>query len=402
MSDTFEYPRIYLAIDNCFASKRWTEPAEWLDIIKDLGLRFVEASADNECDPLYGDADYLKSWQKQIKKQEKISDMKVVNLYSGHGTYATLGLAHTDVRGRDRILNQWLKEMVKIASELNAGLGFFCHAFNQKTLQDSAAYYKAKEDLYDRLAQLSSFASEKNIRTIGVEQMYTPHQIPWTIEGTTDLLKEVFAKSGHPFYITIDTGHQSGQRKFLQPDYDKVRGYLGACREKGFVEQMWLGSEKAYNIFNAALPLSSHDEDAAIKNIISEMNAHPYFFAKYNDGDPYIWLEELACWSPIIHLQQTNGASSSHWAFTEKHNKQGIITGEKVLEAIFRSYSREKSTLLPQSVKEIYLTLEIFSATADINIDIISRLKKSVEYWRKFIPEDGEKLNEIIKRIQMS
>lgn len=32
------YPKLYLAIDNCFASKRWTEPAEWADVIRDLGL----------------------------------------------------------------------------------------------------------------------------------------------------------------------------------------------------------------------------------------------------------------------------------------------------------------------------------------------------------------------------
>lgn len=211
------------------------------------------------------------------KKQEAELDMKVVNLYSGHGTYTTLGLAHTDTRGRDRMLNQWLKEMVKIASELNAGLGFFCHAFNQKTLQDSIAYHKAKEDLYSRLAQLSKFASEQNIKTIGVEQMYTPHQIPWTIEGASDLLKEVFVKSGNPFYITIDTGHQSGQRKFLKPDHNKVKEYLWACRKNGFAEKIWIGTEKAYNIFNEALSLSSCEEDAAIKNIISEMKLiHTY------------------------------------------------------------------------------------------------------------------------------
>lgn len=71
MNNTVEYPRVYLAIDNCFASKRWTEPAEWLGVIKDMGVRFVEASADNECAPLYGDADYLKGWQKQIKNKRQ-------------------------------------------------------------------------------------------------------------------------------------------------------------------------------------------------------------------------------------------------------------------------------------------------------------------------------------------
>lgn len=63
-----------------------------------------------------------------------------------------------------------------------------------------------------------------------------------------------------------------------------------------------------------------------------------------------------------------------------------------MLKAIYHSYNREKRTMLSPPVKEIYLTLEIFSGTADITVDIISRLEKTVEYWRKFIPKDGENL----------
>ena len=54
-------PIIYLGIDNCFASKRWARPSEWTRVIRDLGLRYVEASADTECDPLYMGAEFTKS-----------------------------------------------------------------------------------------------------------------------------------------------------------------------------------------------------------------------------------------------------------------------------------------------------------------------------------------------------
>ena len=37
------YPEIYLAIDNCFASKRWTSPSEWMSLIKDSGINYIEA-----------------------------------------------------------------------------------------------------------------------------------------------------------------------------------------------------------------------------------------------------------------------------------------------------------------------------------------------------------------------
>ena len=86
-------PRIYLAIDNCFASKRWTDPLDWARIVHQLGLGFVEASADNECDPLYADPGYLKDWVGEVQSACKGTGVRVVNLYSGHGTYTTLGLA---------------------------------------------------------------------------------------------------------------------------------------------------------------------------------------------------------------------------------------------------------------------------------------------------------------------
>ena len=47
------YPRIYLVLDNCFAIKRWIKPSEWMQIAQDLGFGYVQASTDNEIDPLF-------------------------------------------------------------------------------------------------------------------------------------------------------------------------------------------------------------------------------------------------------------------------------------------------------------------------------------------------------------
>jgi hypothetical protein len=55
-------PKIYLAIDNCFASKRWTNPGDWMSIIADTGVNYVEASADNEIDPIYSTEIYRRKW----------------------------------------------------------------------------------------------------------------------------------------------------------------------------------------------------------------------------------------------------------------------------------------------------------------------------------------------------
>ncbi len=364
-------PRIHLAVDNCFASKRWTEPAEWMGVIRDLGRRYAEASADNECDPLYTGDSALRKWAEKCRSASALTGVEVANLYSGHGTYATLGLAHTEREIRDRFLDYWLKPMAKMAGELGAGLGFFCHAFPDSVLQDPERYRAAETDLYGRLAELAAYAAGCNCGKIGVEQMYTPHQIPWTVSGAETLLREVFRLAQHDFYLTIDVGHQCGQKKFLRPEREE------------WPDARWLGPQSAYG-------LRSFEEANA------EMERYPHLFASSEDGDPYRWLEALGAYSPIVHLQQCDGKSSPHWAFTADKNLAGVIDPPKVLRALARAYQSPFAPDLPPPCADLYLTLEIFSGTGEFNRDIIQKLKESVVYWRQWIPEDGLTLDQLI------
>ena len=111
--------------------------------------------------------------------------------------------------------------------------------------------------------------------------------------------------------------------------------------------------------------------------------------------DPYRWLEECGCYAPIIHLQQTDGKVSAHWPFTESRNASGIIDAEKVLQAIAKSYLQEPDDLMPPRCKDVYLTLEMFSSTADNPRDLLQGIRASADYWRRCVPRDGVKLNEL-------
>jgi sugar phosphate isomerase/epimerase len=392
------YPKIYLAIDNCFASKRWTKPSEWMEIIKEAGVYNVEASADNECDPLYTSTEYIENWIGEIKEHSQRTGVNIANLYSGHGTYATLGLAHYDKSIRDKILNEWLKKMLEVAKEVGAGMGFFCHAFSDFVLQDPEAYKNSEDELYKNLSELAACSRGYENGYIGVEQMYTPHQIPWTVSGAERLIRKVYELAGKAFYITIDTGHQSGQRKFIRPSYEKLKEILKIYKGGGRIDNLWIGPKVAYEIFHNFIEERWLEEEDTISRIEREMDRYPYLFAKYEDGDPYFWLAKLGCYSPIIHLQQTDGKSSLHLPFTQECNETGIIFGDSVLKAIKKSYELKEEGM-PPKVEKIYLTLEIFSSTADINEDIIYKLKESVKYWRKFVPEDGLGLDEIAEKL---
>ena len=364
--------------------------------MRDLGLACVEASADNECDPLYTTPEYMADWLGEVRAAQDELGVRVANLYSGHGTYSTLGLAHTDVRVRDHLMEAWLKPMVDRAAALGAGLGFYCHAFSQALLQDPEAYSQAQEDLYARLATLARYARERGAHSLSLEQMYTPHQIPWTMAGATHLMRDVYARGQQPLYMTLDTGHGSAQRRFLRPDREAlaraVREYRAGRKPAG----LWLGPSSAYDLLQHAATAALSQEETILLRVEEEMDRAPYLFASPEDGDPYAWLRHLACYSPIIHLQQTSGRSSSHWPFTAERNAEGIIRPEQVLQAIAASYARPEEKGLPPRCRDIYLTLEIFAGTAEIPADIILALEESAAYWRRYVPRDGLPLAEVM------
>jgi D-erythrulose 1-phosphate 3-epimerase len=229
---------------------------------------------------------------------------------------------------------------------------------------------------------------------VGLEQMYSPHQIPWTIQGAKEIMARVSEKSTKPLYITIDTGHQSGQKNFLKPDHTTLLLAMEEYRQGGQINPPWLGPDSAYTLFETGRNLEKSRIEDLIEKIRDEMECHSWLFAENIDCSAYNWLEELACYSPIIHLQQTDGKSSRHWPFTRSNNEKGIIEGRKVLEAIKTSY--ENQALMVPKIDKIYLTIEVFVSTESINYFTVRELRETIRYWRQFIPEDGKKLNELI------
>jgi sugar phosphate isomerase/epimerase len=388
-----QYPKIHLTMDNSFAAKRWVEPNEWARVIRDLGISCIEASADTEIDPFLCGSEYLDEWLEQVREASREWGVSVVNFYTGYTTYRTLGLAHPDPRIRTRVVDDWLKVMARVAARIRAGLGFYIHAFSERVLQDPAAFSRATDALYGSLAEVARFAGELGPIPVIVEQMYSPHQIPWTVDGTIEYLSEVSRRSGFPAYIAIDTGHQSGQRRFLRPPREAIERGL-----KGEGPVPYLGSESAYKIFEEASRYRGKVSMDVVASVEEEMDRFPYLFADERDCDLYQWLEKVGCYSPIVHLQQCDGNSSSHLPFIPAYNKTGIVEPLKVLQAIERSYNRPPLHGMPARCADVYLTFEIFPRTTDRPRDILPILAESVRYWRRWVPEDAMSLDDLLAR----
>lgn len=391
-------PVICLGIDNCFASKHWTVPEDWCRLIAGLGLRYIEASADTECDPLYMGEAYTKDWIGQVREACEKTGVQIANLYSGHGTYATLGLSHWDARVRARFRDQWLKKQADTAQALHAGLGFFAHAFDERVLQEPSLYAQTLENLCTDLADIACHARDIGMAYIGVEQMYAPHQVPWTIDGAKQMLRRVYEIGGAAFYLTDDVGHMNGQQFFRRPTEPRILEQLAEARKAPGSRRIWMGSRRAMEVFRQAVD-GRYTDSEAVKRILQDAEQHPYLFAGERDGSVYDWLEETACYSPIIHLQQSDGSSSPHWPFDEAHNRRGIISGERLLRAVEASFARPQEAGMPPRVEQIVLTLEPFIGTAGNIYDAVSELQETVAYWRRYIPKDGLRLSRLTARL---
>lgn len=374
-----KYPKVYLAIDNCVFYKRWTEPDRWAAVIKELGINYIEASADTELDPMYMGKEYLEDWVADVREAEKRHDVKICNLYSGHGSYTTLGLAHPDARVRKNMVENFIFPLVRTAAQLNCGLGFFAHAFSNDVLQSEATYNSYVDILTEELSRISAYAGEQGCVKTGIEKMYTPHQFPWRNKDVYMLLREIKKKSGYDFYFTEDLGHH--HNKFQMPNDEKIL--------KSTVGDVWLGSDRAFQ-------LAKNDVHTTLMEIHEDIKNNPHLFSEPADSDCYETLRLLGCYSPIVHLQQTDGTTSAHLPFTKEENKKGIVSGEEILKVIKESYDREEEAGMPQRCGEIYLTLELFSGTTSIMEKVLQNCRESVFYWRKFIPKDGMYLDELI------
>ena len=386
--------KISLAIDNCFAMKRWIQPNEWMELAKSMDLHFIEASADNEIDPLYSTPQHLTQWIQAVGQASRETGVRVANLYSGHGTYCTLGLAHPDPAVRGHIKNDWMMPMMSQAAAVGAGLGFYVHAFCERVLNDPALYEKTYATLIQDLRDLAQHAANVGMGPFGIEQMYSPHQIPWTVQGAQDFLARTNDNTGGaPVYLTLDTGHQSGQRRFLAPGAEQLRECYDAIQLER-TSDVYLGTRAHYLAFaqkiKKGMPFADFCEE-----VEAFVQTHPYLFSRYEDGDPYQWLEALGCYSPIVHLQQTDGTFSAHKSFTPANNARGIITPTRVLEAIHRSTQRETVAGQPK-VDHVYLTLEIFLSTACDSRIAVEEIEQSAQYWRQFVPRDGMELEELL------
>ncbi len=372
-----EYPRIHLVIDNCFAIKRWVRPSEWMRVIREKigNINCVQSSTDMEIDPQFCPDDYTRRWIEEVRKCEHYHGLRLVSFYSGYVTYRSASLLNWDKRYRERFRNNYIFKTIDLAGRFKATAGGALQAFPEELLQDPQKYAEAEKLLLDYSVQCADYAAEKNVQ-YAFEQMYTPTQGWWRIADVKRYMSEVYKTRGNPLYTTIDTAHMAGQSLFQFPTDEQFARVIDAQSAKG----LHLPDEMLYMV----------EKGTTLNELKKAADKYAYWFSGKGDEDLYKWLEEVSCYSPIMHLQQTDGTYSAHRPFVKKYNESGIVKPRKLLESVVKCYDRGNDADMPPKVKDIYLAFEIFFGVTDSTADIISAMKETVEYWREVIREDGK------------
>lgn len=397
-----KYPKIYLGVDNCFMIKRWVEPETWIPVLKEMGVNYAECTFDNEIDFFYSPQWYIDDWFERLAKMEKEHDFKVKVFYSGYQTYRTAGLAHPNPRMADNMVDNFFIPFLKKVENDNRSVGFSIHTYPENILQNPEVFYKTEREVWNRYANLVEYSRDHGNTPICVEQMYTPAQSPWTIQTNIDLIKYVYEKTAGPIYTTVDVGHVVGQRKHQKPTDEQLLEHI-ARRTDVDELPIWLGGNTVYELWESTVA-SDESEDTKLNVIKEEMEKYPYLFSLTEDDyNPYRWLEELAPYSPIVHMQQTDGYSAPHAPFTKEMNEKGIINGPDLLKAIKKGFDKIADSTeegMPPVTDEMYLNFEIFAASTMSSREAYNMMKETVDYWRQFIPEDGLTIDELVAKLE--
>ena len=318
-----------IGINGAFLTRRWEEPENWMRLTKELGYPYHEFCAD-VLDPFFsGDWEYQKETAHKARAAAEKHGVIITDIYTGVATHRFHGLSHSHPTVQ-ACMREWITRCMDIALEMGVDrIGGHWDAYSIEVLADEARYQVALDETYTQFRQLAHIAKGKGLAAIYNEQMYTPSEVPWTIQQAYEFLEAVNRGSdGVPIYLTVDTGHAAGI----------------------------------------------------------------HYGAEGDDTDYRAWLRHFAAVAEVVHLQQTTPKSSAHWPFTEEYNRQGLVRIEEVLAAIryaHEHWAENPLSAFMKPVEQTILVAEVIPASTKREDVLLEELAETARYLRRYVPQGG-------------
>lgn len=318
-----------IGVNSCFMTRRYEKPESWAKIISELGFDFVSFDSD-ALDIFYsGDRDYVLRTAEKTRKVFEGAGLKIVDYLTGVAPYRFFGLAHEDPEARARMAD-WMVGAMDIAAALGAeSISGRFDALSVEVQSDPDAYRERYDTVIRSYQELAVKAKERGLSAIGIEQMYVPSLVPYTISGT----KEYFADAnrgntdGAVIRPVVDTGHACGQN-------------YGTSGDDLYYEK---------------------------------------------------WLEEFGVLGNTVHVQQSRRSGSDHSPF-DRDGGGGDVKIDQILLALQHSAENYSTGSLSACVPvpdNIYLILEAIPSTSQTEEMVLDGLQQSIEYLRTAIPKGG-------------
>jgi sugar phosphate isomerase/epimerase len=196
--------RARLGINNCFAVKRWPQPADWAAIVRDeLGLEVVELSLDLVDT---GSPGGREDGVSQTRSALDFYGLRAETVFTGLAAYSLNLLMHPD-EGRRRAAAEWYLGVVEFAAQVGArGAGGHVGAMSVPDWLDPARRAERWSGLRRSLAELAAAARIAGLEYLLVENLAS-HREPSTLASIETLLTDGDAAHA-PVRLCLDVGHQ--------------------------------------------------------------------------------------------------------------------------------------------------------------------------------------------------
>lgn len=197
-------PRLHLGINTCFAVKRWPEPEQWLNIVKELGLDYCQFSLDL-VDPLL-ETNATDAYAEETRKLADALGITIHSTFTGLAAYSWSQLLHPQEAMRDAA-TRWYERAIDFTALLGAaGTGGHLGAFSVRDMEQAQRKEQLLGEMETRLSALARYAQQQGLQFLLFENMAVEREWGHTIEQAQALCASQ-AGEKVPLVLCLDLGH---------------------------------------------------------------------------------------------------------------------------------------------------------------------------------------------------
>jgi len=216
-----------LGINNCFAVKRWPQPADWARVVRyELGLEIVELSLDLL---EVGSEPDRRRTAGSVRAALSEHGLRADTVFTGLAAYSRNLLMDPDAEHRRSAL-EWYLAVVELAANLGVrGVGGHVGAMSVAEWASPELRAERWAGLQLALAEIAASAKAAGLDYLLVENLASPRE-PSTIAELETLLTG--GDAGHvPVRLCLDVGHQCvpGTTGADRDPYAWIRHFGGGC-----------------------------------------------------------------------------------------------------------------------------------------------------------------------------